>query len=261
MLVFIISGIVIAVTCAVRGLWSPCGLSMVSTITPLSERSRGHRFWATATWFVIGGLVGGLTIGAAAALAAALVALTGAGIAVRASLLGVTALVTIASDLGVGGFRLPVHPRQVNETWLAQYRSWAYASGFGWQIGVGVATYIMTAGVYLVIAVGVLSASPLIAVSTGALFGVVRGLCVLVAARATTPARLRNLHGALARHEPASRALALIGQAVVGASALTVAPLAIGLVCFGVGIVLVVAAFVLPTASNVCVVEATPVTR
>lgn len=261
MLLFIISGIVIAVTCAVRGLWSPCGLSMVSTITPLSERSRGHRFWATATWFVIGGLIGGITLGVGAALAAALMALTGAGIAARAALLGVAALVTIASDLGVGGFRLPIHPRQVNETWLAQYRSWAYASGFGWQIGVGVATYIMTAGVYLVVAVGVLSASPLFAVAIGALFGAVRGLCVLAAARATTPARLRSLHGALARHEPASRALALVGQSIVCAAALTVAPLAVGLVGAGIGLALVIAAFALPTASNVCAVDAPPVTR
>ena len=49
----------------------------------------------------------------------------------------------------VGGFRLPWHHRQVNEQWLDHYRPWLYGVGFGWQIGCGLATYIMTASVYL----------------------------------------------------------------------------------------------------------------
>ena len=46
---------------AVRGVWSPCGLSMLSSITPMTEAGRGHRFASTATWFTVGGVVGGLT--------------------------------------------------------------------------------------------------------------------------------------------------------------------------------------------------------
>ncbi len=45
-------GAVIAIAAAARSTWSPCGLSMLSTITPLAERSRGHRFGVTASWFI-----------------------------------------------------------------------------------------------------------------------------------------------------------------------------------------------------------------
>ena len=45
----------IATACgaAVRSTWSPCGLSMLSTITPLTERARGHRYgppWPGSPW-------------------------------------------------------------------------------------------------------------------------------------------------------------------------------------------------------------------
>ena len=64
-----------------------------------------------------------------------------------------------AVDAGVLGFRPPFLRRQVNEDWLSNYRSWVYGGGFGWQIGFGVATYVMTAAVPLLIIVGVLGAS------------------------------------------------------------------------------------------------------
>jgi len=40
------------IVAAARGLWSPCGMSMLSSLNPVSERARGHRFWATACWYV-----------------------------------------------------------------------------------------------------------------------------------------------------------------------------------------------------------------
>ena len=43
---------VVAVAAAVRSTWSPCGLSMLSTITPFGERAKGHSYRATAAWFV-----------------------------------------------------------------------------------------------------------------------------------------------------------------------------------------------------------------
>jgi hypothetical protein len=243
---FLIGGSVLAVVVAVRGLWSPCGLSMISTITPLSERGRGHRFGVTATWYTLGGVAGGATTGAAAALGAWGIAATGADLGVRTSLLAVAALVTIASDTEVVGRSLPNHPRQVDETWLERYRAWAYASGFGWQIGTGVATYVMTAGVYLLILVGVLSASPALAFGLGVAFGLVRGLTVFVSARADRPERLRRLHATVDRwarpsllaavaaqvvvlalataHVAGPAAVAIVLVAVVGAARLAVAP-------------------------------------
>ena len=52
--------------------------------------------------------------------------------------------ITVAAHARIGGFRLPVHYRQVNERWLDQFRPWVYGAGFGWQIGAGLATYIKT---------------------------------------------------------------------------------------------------------------------
>ena len=68
--------LVIALAAALRSTWSPCGLSMLSTITPMAERARGHRCAVTAGWFVVGAVLGGATLGlGAAALAAGVAAL------------------------------------------------------------------------------------------------------------------------------------------------------------------------------------------
>ena len=179
---------------AVRSTWSPCGLSMLASITPLSETGRGNRFRTTATWFVVGSTLGGLTLG----LGVAILAVGVHGLALSATALGVaalaTAVVAAASDIGVKGFRLPVHHRQVNERWLDQFRPWVYAAGFGGQIGTGLATYITTAAVYLMIVLGALGGSPGWGLGLGVTFGFVRGLSVLLGRNITTPDALRSFH-------------------------------------------------------------------
>ena len=150
----------LAVAVAVRSTWSPCGLSMLSTVTPLAERGRGHRFAATAAWFIVGAIAGGATLGAGAALLAFGMAAVDLSSDVTVALAALAATVAFAADLRLFGFRLPMHTRQVDEVWLGKYRPWVYGVGFGWQIGVGLATYIMTAGVYLLIVLAALSASP-----------------------------------------------------------------------------------------------------
>ena len=175
-LALVLIALVIAVAAAVRSTWSPCGLSMLSTITPLAEQGRGHRFRSTASWFVVGAVVGGLTLGLGMAGLAAVVAVfdltprdaAGPRHRPRCSSAAV-------SDSRLLGRQLPNHPRQVNERWLDQYRSWVYGAGFGWQIGVGLATYIMTAAVYALIVLGALTARPLVALALGVTFGLVRG--------------------------------------------------------------------------------------
>jgi hypothetical protein len=210
----------VAVAAAVRSTWSPCGLSMLSTITPMGEQGRGHRFAGSAAWFVAGAVLGGATLGAgAAALAAAVAAadLSGDG---RVGAAAVLAAVTIASDLAVGGFRLPSHTRQVNEGWLGQYRRWVYAGGFGWQIGVGLATYVTTAAVYLMLALAALTASPVAAFSVVTGFGLVRGLAVLLGRSLTTTERMLALHRRLEELLPsAQRAIVLVQAAVLAVAA------------------------------------------
>lgn len=207
----------VAAISAIRGVWSPCGLSMLSSITPMTEAGRGNRFNITAAWFVVGGVLGGLSLGLLAAGAALGVAALDWADGTRIGVAAVLAAITAAIDLGVGGVELPIFKRQVNDAWLRRYRSWAYGAGFGWQIGFGVDTYIMTAGVFLTIGLAVLTASPLQAVVIGVTFGLVRGSAVFIGRPATTPAALGQVHQRLDVAGPTARAAAAGIQVVAAA--------------------------------------------
>ena len=184
---------IVAVIAALRGTWSPCGLSMLSSLNPIGETSRGNRYWLTALWYVAGAAAGGALLGGGCALAAgglgsAAVAGTWLEIVALAG-----ALIALASDTPAVPLTLPVHPRQVDERWLTTYRRWIYAGGFGMQIGAGFATYIMSAAVYLAALLAILTVSPSQAFLVGLTFGIVRGLCVLATAHVRSPEQLRTL--------------------------------------------------------------------
>jgi hypothetical protein len=222
---------VVAVAAAVRSTWSPCGLSMLSSITPIGERGRDHRFVGTALWFTLGGVLGGLTLGALAAVLALGASALGVGATAALGVAAVLALVAAASDARLGGFRLPYHSRQVNELWFSSYRAWVYGLGFGWQIGNGLATFIMTAAVYLLVAMAALSASPLVALGLGALFGLVRGLAVFLGAGITSTERLMAFHRRFDAAGPVVRWVVVgvqLAVAVVAAGAAWGAPGAAG---------------------------------
>jgi hypothetical protein len=210
--------VVLAAACAAvaaaRSTWSPCGLSMLSTITPMGERARRYSYGGTAAWFVAGAVVGGATLGLGAAALAAVVGTLDLDPATALGVAAALALVTAASDARLGGFRLPGHTRQVNERWLDRYRSWVYGAGFGWQIGVGLATYIVTAAVYLLIALAALTGEPLTALALCTGFGLLRGLAVLLSRKATTPERLRALHRRVAALSGPSRVATIAAQLV-----------------------------------------------
>jgi len=213
---------VVAIAAACRSTWSPCGLSMLSTITPIGERGRNHRYSVTAGWFIAGAVLGGATLGVAGALLAAGVAHLGLSGESRVGITAVVSAVAVASDLRLGGFRLPSHIRQVNETWLDRYRSWVYGGGFGWQIGVGVATYITTAAVYLMVALAALTGSPAAAFAVLTGFGLARGLAVLLGRGLTTPQRMRALHRRLDELLPTAQRFVVAVQVAVLAVAVGV---------------------------------------
>jgi hypothetical protein len=216
----VLLGSVVAGAAAIRSTWSPCGLSMLSTITPLGEAGRRHRYGSTAAWFIAGAVLGGATLGIGAALLAAVVGALELSSASALGVAAVAAVVTVASDLNVGGFRLPSHTRQVNEAWLDEFRSWVYGAGFGWQIGVGLATYVTTAAVYLMLAMAALTGEPLVAFAIVTGFGFVRGLAVLLGRRLTTPERMMALHRRLEELLPtAQRAVVLVQAAVLAVAA------------------------------------------
>ena len=194
MTILIALAAVTAVAAAVRSTWSPCGLSMLSSITPLAEAGRGRRFGVTASWFLAGAIVGGLMLGGLAAAGAVLLGAAGWSASIALMAAAVAALITAAFDAGAVPPAIPHHRRQVNELWLNRYRGWVYGFGFGWQIGVGVATYIMTAAVYLTFVLAALTTSPAIALVLGGLFGTARGLAIFLGAKSTSPAALMSFH-------------------------------------------------------------------
>jgi hypothetical protein len=191
---------------------------MLATITPLAEQGRGHRYRTTAGWFVVGSVIGGATLGAVMALLAVSVAALHVSNAVLATIAAAASVATLAADAGVGGFRLPVHHRQVNERWLDQFRPWVYGAGFGWQIGNGVATYIKTCGVYLMIVLAALTGNPTTALIVGVVFGLVRGLAVFLGRRITSTTALADFHRRFMAADPVALAAVLATQA---AAALT----------------------------------------
>lgn len=214
--VLAVTALVCALLAAVRGTWSPCGLSMVSAINPFTERSRGNRYGTTCALFVLGSVAGAAVVAALSAGAAALVGPLLDGRPAVALLLGLlAALVALASEVRAGGFALPLHPRQVNERWLDTYRRWIYATGYGAQIGLGFATYVMTSATYLFVALAVLTGSPALAAAAALGFGLVRGLAVTLTARATDPGRLRALHRRLDAWTAPSVAVAVLVLAAV----------------------------------------------
>jgi hypothetical protein len=206
-MVFYVIGLTVAVSAAARSTWSPCGLSMLSSLTPLAERGRGHRYRTTVVWFIVGGLIGGCTLGATVALLAIAARAIGPSNNVVLGVVALTAVIALASDLELFGFRLPIHHRQVNERWLDQFRAWVYGVGFGFQIGMGLATYIMTAALYLLVVIATLSESVVVAITLGAVFGLVRGLAVLLGRTIDNPESLRSFHRRFSATGPQIRLL------------------------------------------------------
>ena len=164
---------------------------MLSSIHPLGERGKGNRFGVTATAFVLGATVGGAVLGS---LLAAVGLVADVLVGHTAALAVVGAVAVAAAAFEGSGRGLPSVPRQVDEHWLTRYRGWVYGSGFGFQLGAGVLTYISSAAVYVLVVAGVLAGHPAAALAIGTTFGLTRGLSLVPARRIESPADLVSFH-------------------------------------------------------------------
>lgn len=166
----------------------------MASINPLGERARGNRWWRTAAAFTAGCLLGGWALGLVGAAVGAVVA--------QAAMVppGVVGWIAVALAMGTGvvelaGWRVPTARRQVDEAWLNRYRGWVYGTGFGVQLGAGLATTVTTFGVYSTVAlVTVIGAGghPVAAQAVGTAFGLARAAPVLTGRTLRDPARLRQ---------------------------------------------------------------------
>ena len=190
----LIATMVLSTVVAIRSTWSPCGWSMLSTLTPLSERSRGKGYFGIVSWYILGAGLGGALLGLVMAAVGSFVALFDPSNTVQLTIGFLACLICIISDSPSIGLTLPKHTRQVNEDWIDLYRRWISASGFGLQIGFGFATYITTSGVYLFALLTILLARPFDAFFIGTGFGFVRGISILFGVGIDTPKSLAGFH-------------------------------------------------------------------
>jgi len=171
---------------------------MLTSISPLGERGRGHRWGVTMGWLFAGHVLGGLLLGGVLAAGAAALDAAGAGdhgADWRATAAIAAATVAVLAD--ALGWRAPGR-RQVDENWLSAYRGWVYGLGFGVQLGFGFVTVINSAMLFAM-AISAVLAGPAVAVAVGVVHGVVRGALAAVNARVRTVDDLKSLHRRLDR--------------------------------------------------------------
>jgi hypothetical protein len=194
---------------------------MLSSIHPLGERARHNRWGITVTAMTVG------SVGAAALVGFALgglgaMAIPFAGEAASLLIVGSGAVAAGVADLAK--IRVPGPHRQVNETWIGPYRGWVYGGAFGVQLGAGLATYVVTWGMYAVFLAELLSGSAVAGAIIGGVFGAGRALLPLAAGWIDRPSRLTAFHQKMAAWATPAARLAGIGLAAAG----------IGLVLLGV---------------------------
>jgi sulfite exporter TauE/SafE len=200
---------------------------MLTSISPLGERARGNRFTVTAAAHVAGSGIGGAAVGAVAGLIGwALLSPLDRTVA-SGTALAVVAVATLAA-VALDHVGVPTVHRQVDERWIGAYRGWVYGAGFGLQLGVGVITIVPSNVVYAALVGAATTGSPAAGAAVGLVFGVVRGVAVLLGRRVRTSQDLARLHRRVATAAPIASRLTAAGAAGVGGAA-AVTALAIGL--------------------------------
>ena len=217
---WILVGGATAIIGAVRATFSPCGQSMLASLSAYAETSRGSRWSITAGAFGVGavlaGASGGLVWGGLGSL------LPGGSWRVSAAIAVIAvALVIDATPLRR---RLPLTKRQVNEDWMATFRNWVYGFGFGSQLGLGFISLVACAAIYATFAIELLSGHVVSGVAIGTVFGATKALSLLPAVTARDPVSLLALHRRLLGLERGSARAVVAGEliAVIAAAAVLV---------------------------------------
>ncbi len=209
---WIIVGACVAVLGALRAAFSPCGQSMLASLTPFAEAARGNRWTVTAVSFSIGALAAGACGGLIWSGLGSLLP-GGEWRTVTAAAVIAIALVIDATPLRR---RLPLTKRQVNEDWMVTYRGWVYGIGFGAQLGLGFITLVACAAIYATFAIEFLSGSLVAGAVIGATFGATKAASLLPAGRARDRGSIVALHCRLLELEPLSVG-AVVAAEIAGA--------------------------------------------
>lgn len=193
---------------------------MLSSIHPLGERTRNNRWGVTTAAFIIGAVAGGAATGAVAGVIGRVMSSAVTWSSSQAlAIIGVAAIAAAIGDLSLRGRPLPLLHRQVNEEWIGRYRGWVYGMGFGFQLGLGVVTYITTFAVPVTVVAASLTADPALGALIGATFGLFRGLAILATRSIEEPASLGSFHARMALLAAPVRGASAGAEALIGAFA------------------------------------------
>lgn len=184
---------------------------MLSSIHPLGERARNNRWAVTISAFTLGAVAGGAVVGGVLGWLGSL-----SPVREDLALLIVGGLALVAGGLDLLGVRAPGPTRQVNERWIGALRGTVYGFGFGAQLGTGLATFVVTWGVWVLLAAELLSGSVATGAFIGGVFGLGRALTPLAAGWIDRPSRLTKFNASLARmarpvHLSAGTVIAVVG--------------------------------------------------
>jgi len=184
---------------------------MLSSIHPLGERARHNRWALTVAAFTAGAVISGSLVGLALGAIGTAMPLGSSGL-----LMATAAAALLAGALDMAGVQAPGPSRQVNETWIGAFRGWVYGGGFGLELGLGIATYVVTWGVYATYLAAVATASPTLGAVVGATFGLGRSLSLWLAGYVDRPSRLTGFNRRLASAGPVVRRGSAALSALVG---------------------------------------------
>ena len=190
---------------------------MLSSITPLGERSRRQHFFVTATSLLVGAAAAGAATGLVLGELGARLPLDQEQ---RLLTLAAAALAGLVCEVFLPG-GVPTHLRQVDEQWLRRYRGWVYGVGYGVQLGVGFATIATSSAVYLTLLGEALTPSAAVGALVGAAFGATRGASIFLAWRVNSPTRLRAFHRRLSALDRPVMAAGLALQVLIAAAAIS----------------------------------------
>jgi hypothetical protein len=198
---------------------------MLGSITPLGERGRNSRWAVTMTAFVLGSTAGGLALGTTIGWLGVLARGAFAWWTPTACLaaLGVVTLLSAAFDVRLSPVAMPTVRRQVDEGWLQRYRGWVYGLGFGFQLGLGVVTVVVTSAVYATFAAAFLSGSTLRGAVIGGTFGLLRAATSFSVAGVRRPEQLVRVDARLRRLDGSSRRATVALEVGLAVAALAVA--------------------------------------
>jgi MFS family permease len=207
-LAFVLVGGLVAIHGAIMAAWSPCGQSMLASLTPVAELARGSSWRVTLTAFAVGAVTAGASGGALLGGIGSL--LPGDGWRTPAVIAALMAALVI--DGTPLRRRLPVTKRQVNEDWLHRYRGWVYGVGFGAQLGLGFITLVACAAIYATFAIELASGSVAAGAIIGALFGATKAATLIPTRSARDHQSLVELHQRLLSMEPATRRAVIVAE-------------------------------------------------